>query len=167
MLKSEVSLKADMESILEQAQKSLDEGEIEPDMSVIEGFSAYVDIMGEIQIVGNCDQIEDLYEAGMDAYEANNFSRFQKKIEKFNDAYSLAIHFDNSVTVQANAELEAYKDDDYYWDEESYYVRPVLVFADDSRWCIEDYFTESSFGDLVEAVEDLYDDFEKMFERYF
>jgi hypothetical protein len=39
--------------------------------------------------------------------------------------------------------------------------------ADDSRYSFEDYFTENSFSDLIEAVEDLADDFEKMFERYF
>ena len=56
------------------------------------------------------------------------------------------------------------------WDESySYFdVRPVLVFAaDDSRYSFEDYFTENSFSDLIEAVEDLADDFEKMFDRYF
>jgi hypothetical protein len=70
--------------------------------------------------------------------------------------------------VQANAELEACIEEyeDYYESYTEYYIRPVLVFAtDDSRYAFEDYFTESGFSKLIDAVEKLADDFEEMFEN--
>jgi hypothetical protein len=69
--------------------------------------------------------------------------------------------------VQANVEFEAYQwEEDYWGDSYTYHdIRPVLIFAaDDSRYCFEDYFTETSFSKLIDAVKELADEFEKMVE---
>ena len=89
-------------------------------------------------------------------------------VDEINDTYSITFHYDNTSTVQANVELEAYieKYEDYYEEYTEYEVRPVLVFAvDDSRYAFEDYFTESGFSRLIDAVEKLAEDFEDMFEN--
>lgn len=93
---------------------------------------------------------------------------FELYVDEINDAYSITIHYDNTSTVQANVELEACIEEyeDYYDEYTEYYIRPVLVFAvDDSRYAFEDYFTESGFSKLIDAVEKLADDFEEMFEN--
>ena len=175
LLKAEGALSADIDKFIKQVNEAANEdgeSDIEVDATMIKEFTMYIDLMGKVQVVGKCDKFEDLHDAYMDIEEADDdddFSKYERNVAQLNNAYSVSIHYDNTKTVQANVELEAYehKAD---WDESySYFdVRPVLVFAaDDSRYSFEDYFTENSFSDLIEAVEDLADDFEKMFERYF
>ena len=176
MLKAEAALNADIDAIIKQANDAAnveDEDEIKLDPKVIKEFTMYVDVMGKVQIVGKCDKFEDLYDAVMDvenAYDEDDFKKFERNINQINGTYSVTIHYDKTETVQANVELEAYEEVYEDWGDEwtDFEVRPILIFAaDDSRYCFEDYFTESSFNDLVEAAQDLAEDFENMFERYF
>ena len=174
MLKSGTTLKADMDKIIEKCQDAANE---EKDLDEIDAantvqeLSFFVDVMGKVQIVGKCDKFEDLFDALVDLEEADDeedFDKYERNMKQVNEAYSVTIHYDNTETVQAKIEAEAYLRESE-WDSYTYCeARPVIVFAvDDSRYSFEDYFTESSFGDLIEAVEDLEDDFEKMFDRYF
>ena len=174
MLKAEAALNADIDNIIEQtndAANEEDEDDITVDATVVKELSMYIDLVGKVQIVGKCDKFEELYDAIVDLEEADDeddFKKFERNLSQVNDAYSITVHYDNTETVQANIELEANKEVDE-WDGYTYFwVSPVLVFAaDDSRYSFEDYFTESSFSDLIEAVKDLGDDFEKLFDRYF
>lgn len=176
MLKAEAALNADIDAIVKQANDAAnveDEDEIKLDPKVIKEFTMYVDVMGKVQIVGKCDKFEDLYDAVMDvenAYDEDDFMQFERNINQINGTYSVTIHYDKTETVQANVELEAYEEVYEDWGDEwtDFEVRPILIFAaDDSRYSFEDYFTESSFSKLVEEAQDLVEDFENMFERYF
>lgn len=175
MLTAEAALNADIENIIKQvndAAEAEDEDDVVVDANAVKEFSMYIDLVGKVQIVGKCDKFEDLYDAIVDLEEAddeNDFKKYERNLAQINDTYNVTLHYDNTETVQANIELEAYEEESE-WDEGYTYfeVRPVLVFtSDNSRYSFEDYFTESSFSDLIEAVEDLGDDFEKMLERYF
>ena len=171
LLMVEGALSADIDKyikLVNDVAKEDGDSEIEIDATIFKELSMYIDIMGKVQIVGKCNQFDDIYDACIDIEEAEDFKKFERNVNQLNDAYSILVHYDNTKTVQAKVELEAYEYEDY-WDDYTYFaVRPVLVFAvDDSRYSFEDYFTESSFGDLIEAIEDLGDDFERMFERYF
>ena len=45
---------------------------------------------------------------------------------------------------------------------------PVRVFASNgSRYSLDDYFTETAFEDLIDAVERLAEQFEDLYEDYF
>lgn len=176
MMKAEATLNADIDAIIKQANDAANEDsddDIEFNPGVFKDFSMKLDVMGEVQIAGKCAEFEELYDAILDideAYEYEDFKKFERKVNQLNEFYNITLHYDNSKTVQAHVELEAYEDvyEDYYEEYTDYYVRPILVFAiDDSRYCFEDYFTEKSFNDLIGAVEDLADDFEDMFESYF
>lgn len=176
MLTAIGALSADIDNITKQVNDAAnedDEDYVKVDASVIQEFSMYIDLMGQVQIIGKCDMFEDLYDAYVDCLEAvdeDNFSKFERNVAQLNETYNITIHYDNTKTVQANIQLEAYEvEEDGWYESYTYFdVLPVLVFAaDDSRYSFEDYFTESSFSNLIEAVEDLADDFEKMFERYF
>ena len=47
-------------------------------------------------------------------------------------------------------------------------IRPILIFAaDNSRYTFEDYFTENSFKDFVDAIEDLAEEFDDLYGEYF
>lgn len=174
MLKAEASLNADIDNIIKQindAAKEEDEDDINVNANAVKDFSMYIDVMGKVQIVGKCDKFEDLYDAVVDLEEAdyeNDFAKFERNLDQLNGAYSVTVHYDNTQTVQAKIELEAHKEVDE-WDGYTYFwTTPVLVFtADNTRYSFEEYFTESSFSSLVEAVEDLGEDFERLFDRYF
>jgi hypothetical protein len=99
----------------------------------------------------------------------NEAEAWEKYIDAINDTYDITIHYDNTATVQANIEFEGIEivEEDYY-DTYTYYdVRPVLVFAaDDSRYAFEDYFTESGFSKVFDAVEELAEELEDMFGQF-
>ena len=188
MLKAEAALNADVDALIKQANEannyfeSYKDGEYVYDeefvfdASCLKNFSMVVDVMGKAQIYVKCDDGKKLYEA-IDLTEEEFDQKygdykeekaFELYVDEINDAYSITIHYDNTSTVQANVEFEGYIEEyeDYYESYYEYYVRPVLVFAvDDSRYAFEDYFTESGFSKLIDAVEKLADDFEEMFEN--
>jgi hypothetical protein len=188
MLKAEAALSADMDALIKQINEantyseSYKDGEyvydeeFEFDPTCLKGFSMVLDVMGKAQIYAKCDDGKKLYEA-IDLTEEEFDKKygdykeekaFELYVDEINDAYSITIHYDNTSTVQANVELEACIEEyeDYYDEYTEYYIRPVLVFAvDDSRYAFEDYFTESGFSKLIDAVEKLADDFEEMFEN--
>ena len=178
MLKANATLNADIEAISKQLDKDLDLGDddlmIEDYAKHIKSFTMNMDVMGKVQIAGKCLEFEELCDAMLDAIDASevnhDFEKFERKINLINDYYNVSVFYDNTETVQAQIVLEAYEyepDYDSYYD--SYFeVRPVLVFTyDDSRYCFEDYFTERSFDELIDAAEDWADDLERMVERYF
>ena len=175
MLKVEGTLKADIDAAVDEGENIFTEGEEDVEdikVDALKELSMYVDLMGKVQVVGKCNKFKDLQDAYIlleEAEEDDDFVKFQRYLGHLNKAYDITLHYDNTETVQANFEFEAYEEKEEWDPSYSYFgVRPVIVFtADDSRYGIEDYFTERSFGDLVEAVEDLYDDFEEMFDSYF
>ena len=175
MLTAEASLNADIDNIIKQINDAVnveDEDDIKINGNVVKDFSMYIDILGKVQIVGKCNKFEDLFDALMDLEEAedeDDFNKYQRNLSQINNIYSLTVHYDKKETVQANIELEAYErydewDPSYTW----FDVLPILVFAEDgSRFSFEDYFTESSFSDLIAAAEDLAEKFEDLFDDYF
>ena len=174
MLKVEGALKADIDAAVEEGENAYTEEKDVDEIKVdaLKEFSMFIDVLGKVQVVGKCDKFNDLSDAFVNLQEAaedDDFVKFQRNLGHVNKTYNITLHYDNTETVQANFELEAYEANDEWEPSYSYFgVRPVIVFtADDSRYSFEDYFTERSFGDLVEAVEDLYDDFEEMFDTYF
>jgi len=190
MLKAEASLAADVDALIKQINEANnysdsnsskdDNDEYEEDedfyflKNTIKSFAMKLDIMGKAQVYGKCDSFEKMYEALIDDdkyydYETDefDFKEYAKYVDRINDTYSITVHYDNTKTVQANVEFEAYQwEEDYWGDSYTYHgIRPVLIFAaDDSRYCFEDYFTETSFSKLIDAVEELTDEFEKMVE---
>ena len=176
MLKSGATLKANVDDIINLIENSANEekelDEVTIDANLVQEFSMYIDVMGKIQVVGKCDKFDDLFDALVDLEEADDeddFDKYQRNLKQVNEAYTVTIHYDNTETVQANIELEAFEVTPEWEADWTYFeVRPVMIFAvDESRFSFEDYFTESSFSDLIEGVEDLADDFEKLLERYF
>ena len=174
MLKAEAALNADVDNIIKQvndAAKEEDEDDVQVNANAVKEFSMLIDVMGKVQIVGKCDKFDDLYDAVVDLEEADDeddFAKFERNLDQLNGTYNITVHYDNTQTVQAKIELEAHEEVDE-WDGYTYFwLSPVIVFTvDNTPYSFEEYFTESSFSNLVEAVEDLGEDFERLFDRYF
>lgn len=173
MLKVEGALKADIDAAIEEGEdayneeKNLDEVKI----GALKELSMFIDLVGKVQVVGKCNKFDEMFDALLgleDADDSNDFVKYQRNLDLANKAYSITLHYDNTETVQANIEAEAYQWEDDWNDGFIFSTRPVIVFtSDESRYSFEDYFTKRSFGDLVDAVENLYDDFKETFEDYF
>ena len=188
MLKANAVVNGDMDAFIKQINEANtythsyssdnddDYEDFEFDASCLKDFSMALDVMGKAQIYAKCADFKKLYEAinlTDEEYEEKyadykEEKAFELYVDEINDTYSITVHYDNTSTVQANVEFEACieKYEDYYEEYADYYVRPVLVFAvDESRYAFEDYFTESGFSKLIDAVEILAEDFEDMFEN--
>ena len=174
MLKVEGALKADIDAAIEEGENALTEEKDVDEVKVdaFKEFSMFVDLVGKVQVVGKCNKFDELFDAflGLEAAEdSDDFVKYQRNLDQLNKAYSVTLHYDNTETVQANFEFEAYEEKPEWEADWTYFeVRPVLVFsADGSRYGFDEYFTERGFGDLVDAVEDLFEDFEETFEEYY
>jgi hypothetical protein len=54
------------------------------------------------------------------------------------------------------------------WESSTYHIYPVIVFASNgSRYAIDEYFTESAFSKLIDAIEELAERFENLYGSYF
>ncbi|MBO5818750.1 MAG: hypothetical protein J6R21_03520, partial [Bacteroidales bacterium] len=70
------------------------------------------------------------------------------------------VYYEGNNTVQASVELEAYERQGGWNDIKYNDYRPILVFAaDGSQYQFENYFSESSFSDLIDAFEELVNSF--------
>ena len=75
----------------------------------------------------------------------------------------LGVYYDGTSTRQASVEFDPVVEDNGYGDE-FYWIEPVLVFGDGSRYFFYDYFDDRIFEDLVEDFEDFINDYEDMVE---
>ena len=121
---------------------------------------------GEVQLDADCPNFKNLYDAAMYFEDADDIDGANQWLDEVNKSYTAKLRFDNTSVTQATFELEAMEENDG-WD--SYvYTYPVMVFAsNDSRYSLDDYFTESAFADLIDAMERLAEQFEDLYGDYF
>lgn len=180
MMKSNASLNADVEALVKlmnDAANAEDEDDIDIDAKVLKNFSMSLDVLGKVQLKGKCDSFEKLYDAAYltdeEAEEKYGDMETERALDKYldgiNATYDIALYYDNTNTVQANVELEAFVEKDEYYDETYWWVEPVLVFAaDGSRYTFEDYFDdENAFSELIDAANELADEFGNIYGDYF
>lgn len=130
----------------------------------VKSISFEADMMGAVQIKADCpnfkltfNAIENIVEAEENDYD---FREFSNRVSELNGTYDIHVYYEGNNTVQASVELEAYERQNP-WDDVKYNdYRPILVFAaDDSQYQFENYFSESSFSDLIDAFEELINSF--------
>ena len=94
-----------------------------------------------------------------DEYDAERWRRKMEDVcDLVNEKVKLIIAYNDTDEKVADIVLQVSRDD------EDYYVEPILLFPDGSKYVFESYFTETAFGDLIDAIEELADDFEDMME---
>lgn len=130
----------------------------------VKSISFEADMMGAVQIKADCpnfkltfNAIENIVEAEENDYD---FREFSNRVSELNGTYDIHVYYEGNNTVQASVELEAYERQGGWNDVKYNDYRPILVFAaDDSQYQFENYFSESSFSDLIDAFEELVNSF--------
>lgn len=160
MLKANAAINADMDALIADAEEE------EFKARNIQDFTMNFDILGEVQVNAECPNFKNLYDGVRLLGEAEGMDLINNRVNEVNDAFSAKLRFDNTSTTQAIFELEATEEEDE-WDSYVHFY-PVMVFASNgSRYSLDDYFTETAFEDLIDAVERLADQFEDLYEDYF
>lgn len=147
-----------------------------------ENLKVAMDILGEIQVIGTCDDgkaafenIEAMWDA-LDTYDyetqtekPSDVDAANKYLEKVNEALDFGVYYDKGNNKQADIEFELYKEIyEGEWDSwENYYLNPVIIFTNGNKNKIEDFFTEKAFGGLIESFEELMESYYTTFGFWF
>ena len=120
-----------------------------------------LNVLGELQIKGTCRDLNKLSGYLEDEYDSEKDC--EKAAERVTGLVDLGVYYDGTSTRQASVEFDPVVEDNGYGDE-FYWIEPVLVFGDGSRYFFYDYFDDRIFDDLVEDFEDFIYDYEDMVE---
>lgn len=130
----------------------------------VKSISFEADMMGAVQIKADCPNFKLTFNAIENIVEAEendlDFREFSNRVSELNGTYDIHVYYEGNNTVQASVELEAYERQGAWNDVKYNDYRPILVFAaDDSQYQFENYFSESSFSELIDAFEELVNSF--------
>lgn len=133
----------------------------------VKNVDVNVDILGEVQIKGTCTnvmEVSDYIDAFYRAAEDEDKTKMDRVVNNLNSKINLNVYYDKGSAVQASVQFEYEKHTDRYDSSYYYYeIVPVIVFGDNSRYAFEDYFTEASFGNLLDKLEFVGEDYEDLF----
>lgn len=124
-------------------------------------FNIRSNFLGEIQIEGEFDNVKEMGEL-LDSYIETERD-LERISDKMNSLFDVTVYYDGTSSKQAAIEFEPMVYHDSYWGDE-YWIEPVLVFNDGSRYLFYDYFTEEDFKSLIRKFERMVDNYESMFE---
>lgn len=108
------------------------------------------------------ESIDDRYDSYDDDYNyiSENVKKECEAICKYvNDKVQVVLVYNDTKEKVADVVMSVARDYDSYDDDYYYYVEPILLFPDESKYAFEDYFTERAFGNLIRKVEELAEDF--------
>ena len=141
----------------------------EPVSYNIKGASFIVDLMSEVQFVGNVKDaqtlIDDIYNERLEV--EGNISGVQKAAAAINQRANICISYNGGKTAQAQIVADYFEDEDYPG---YYYVAPVLVFSDNSRYGFIEFFEDHIESDLdgwEEEIENFMESYIELFEEIF
>ena len=120
-----------------------------------------VNILGELQLKGSCNDLNDLSSYCSDDYYSEKDC--EKAAERASKLLDMGIYYDGTSTRQADIEFDPVVDEGYYGDV-YYWIEPVLVFGDGTRYFFYDYFDDRIFEDLANDFDDFICDYEDMIE---
>lgn len=134
----------------------------------VEDWNGEVDfemnILGEIQIRGTLNDLERLAGYLEDDYESERDC--ERGAENATELVDLGVYYDGTSVRQASIEFDPVVYDEGYG-YEYYWIEPVIVFEDGSRYLFYEYFDDEIFDDLVAAFEDFIYDYEDMVENIY
>jgi hypothetical protein len=125
--------------------------------------------MSEVQFVGNVKDaqtlIDDIYNERLEV--EGNISGVQKAAAAINQRANICISYNGGKTAQAQIVADYFEDEDYPG---YYYVAPVLVFSDNSRYGFIEFFEDHIESDLdgwEEEIENFMESYIELFEEIF
>lgn len=132
-------------------------------------ISATADILGQIQVKGSCSnamELVDIMDSFYEAAELEDKTKMDRAMNNINSKLDIGVYYDEGSNRQASVEFE-YEKDVYYWDDQNEYydydIIPIIVFEDNSRYTIDDYFTEKAFSSLIDKFETFGEKYSELF----
>ena len=145
------------------------ETEVEIDGSIEDGYKGTqdktvkvaLDVLGKVQAKGTVDFAKmEYYGDKIDRYADEE--QFAKAVRNLESCTDIAIYYDRKAGRQAWYGLEPFYNDTYgYW---SY--SPVIRFADDSSYGVDEFFNEKSFSSLMNALDRWMEDVSDYFSAF-
>ena len=123
--------------------------------------SAQIDILSlSIVMSGDFRGLYDKYEDLENKYDENSKKFYNEVCELINNSVAAVVVYNDTNEKVADVVAQvAYYDDGYGAE---YYIEPILLFPDGSKYAFEDYFTERAFGDLLDKLEELAEEVEDL-----
>ena len=115
---------------------------------------------GDFQnLVTDIDEtLEDLYSD--DDYNNTEWKKTMEEIcDLINEKIQFVVAYNDTEEKVADIVMQVTN-----YDDDEYYLEPILLFPDGSKFAFESYFTERAFGDLIDAIEELAEEFEEIIE---
>ncbi len=133
------------------------------DNPVVKTASFEVKVLGgKARVVGNLTDGQTL-QRNLENADKNerNETEYKRYITNANTLIDVKMYLNNSNTYGAYLRLQPFEKN-YYWGKEWVY-KPVLVFGDGSSYTFEEYFDEVTFDNVINKVQNIIDDFVRMF----
>ena len=127
------------------------------------GLSFKFNLLGEIQMLGSCTDIKKMSELGES--DINSENSLERIVNNMNSLMDIGVYYDGTSTKQASIKLEPMVEEDPYYGN-SYWIEPVIVFEDGSRYLFYEYFQEEDFKYLIKKFERMLESYENMFEDF-
>lgn len=131
------------------------------EVTVAKNAKVDIDLLGQVQIKGSCNNILTLVDYIDNFYEADNKSTAERALKNINNQLDLGMYYDGSSTKQADVVIDYYLEDDYYGDE-WYEMEPIIEFLDGSRYAFYEFFNEEDFEDTIDLFIDWIERYEDM-----
>lgn len=138
-----------------------------PEFTLAKNFDIYVDILGQLQVIGTCTDGLDLSEYIENFYDSGNDSQAKRAVDNINNSIDVGIYYNKSVTCQADIIMDYYVERDDWDGTEWYELEPIIKFPDGSKYAFYEYFDEDSFEGLSSSFELWLNMYETMLEHYF
>lgn len=118
-----------------------------------------VNVLGRMQAKVSCNNLQALLEA-LDHCEDENTA------DVVNNHIVMKLYLNGSQDSFATIQFECEADEWYdgYETYTDYYLVPVIVFNDASRHSLDEYFNEEDFETVIEAFDNLFEEFEELAE---
>lgn len=125
------------------------------DVQSLTDINVTVDILGRVQLKGQCNNGIGLKDAIKDADDHRyDEDAYKDALRRANSLFK-AQTFYGDETVRANMEFDAYAKS-RYGSQTRWEYKPIIIFtSDNSRYAFEDYFTGAQFPTLWESIKDL------------
>ena len=111
-------------------------------------------MLGEVQLYCEVPRMDEFARILLEGVQGDSEADIKAYLDRFNAAYKLELHFDNTAAVQGHLELRLFVFDD------AMAVLPVIVFNDGTSYALEDYFNGEMLERISERIQQLVAQFE-------
>ncbi len=157
-----VMTKGNEELISLTAQATGDISDLDNPVSKTARFEVKV-LGGKARVIGNLTDGQTLQRNLENADKnENNETEYKRYINNANTLIDVKLYLDNSSKYGAYLRLQPFEKNKG-WGYKAWEYKPILVFGDGSSYTFEEYFDEVTFDNVINKVQNIIDDFVRMF----